>query len=365
MKGFLMQTEVLQVDSDDIESVHGRVVVVVSEGSRTRSALETAAAYIQQSQIVAFPTETVYGLGADARNEQAVARIYSAKQRPSDNPLIVHIADTSQWPDAIPAVYAPLIARFWPGALTIILPLGSSGICSLVRGGGQTVAVRVPASKIALALIAMADAPLAAPSANLSTRPSPTLAAHVVEDLGGRVPLVLDAGVLCDVGVESTVVDGLVDPPVILRPGGVSMEQIRGVGGPWAHVQVNSGIEAGVLKTPGMKYMHYSPNAKVVLVEAAATTKDVDVDTILDQVSGAVVVVFATKTWHRDMLKSKRAFKFVELGRRAAEINQNLFLELRRADQVSADVIIIEGVNEADTGMAFMNRCRKMATLVV
>lgn len=234
---------------------------------------------------VAFPTETVYGLGADATRASAVLGIYAAKQRPSDNPLIVHISSLSQLRrlllppgqgvsmsnnsiDPIPSIYYPLIARFWPGALTILLPLPkASPFAPQVTASLSTVAVRMPSSLLALALIHTSQIPLAAPSANASTKPSTTTAAHVLHDLSGRIKIILDGGP-CDIGVESTVVDGLVQPPVILRPGGVSIDSLRECPG-WEDVVAGykDGQEVGIPRAPGMKYRHYSPKARVILVE--------------------------------------------------------------------------------------------------
>lgn len=258
----------------------------LSKTSPDAAHLIEAASQLRNTDIpVAFPTETVYGLGADATRASAVLGIYAAKQRPSDNPLIVHISSlqqlrrlllptetsvsTSDSPiDPIPSIYHPLIARFWPGALTILLPLPSpSPFAPQVTASLSTVAVRMPSSLLALALIHTSQLPLAAPSANASTKPSPTTAAHVLHDLSGRIKMILDGGP-CDIGVESTVVDGLVQPPVILRPGGVSIESLRGCPG-WEGVVVGykDGAEVGIPRAPGMKYRHYSPKARVILVE--------------------------------------------------------------------------------------------------
>lgn len=237
---------------------------------------------------VAFPTETVYGLGADATRSSAVRGIYAAKQRPSDNPLIVHVSSLAQirrlvcpfqhgttrddalQHDPIPSIYRPLIARFWPGPLTILLPLPNpSPLAPEATASLPTFAVRMPSSLLALLLIHLADVPLAAPSANASTKPSPTTAEHVLNDLSGRIDLILDGGP-CEVGVESTVVDGLSNPPVILRPGGISADMLRQCPG-WEEVVVGykDAPERGVPRAPGMKYKHYSPRAKVILVEVA------------------------------------------------------------------------------------------------
>ncbi|KAG6041040.1 hypothetical protein E4U41_006130 [Claviceps citrina] len=265
------------------------------------AALRPAAEHLRTRDTpVAFPTETVYGLGADATRSASVRGIYSAKGRPSDNPLIVHVCDLRMLrellrvdgsdcdPDAdmdsvnpLPELYRPLIERFWPGPLTILLPNPRpSRLAAEVTAGLGTFGVRMPSSPLALTLIKLAGVPLAAPSANASTRPSPTTAQHVKDDLDGRIELILDGGA-CRVGVESTVVDGLCRPPAVLRPGGVGMDDIRSCPG-WEGVvkaykdQSEEGTASSAAATaaaapraPGMKYKHYSPRARVVLYEAA------------------------------------------------------------------------------------------------
>ena len=280
--------------------------------------LEDAAKLLKTSDIpVAFPTETVYGLGADATRSEAVQGIYKAKQRPLDNPLIVHVCSLTQLRsllgpqgrpsshdqnhretsndlrhelstagetehrrtpnsieddqnDPIPAIYHPLIKLYWPGPLTIILPKPrGSALVSEVTAGLETFGARIPDNRIALALIKLAGIPVAAPSANASTKPSPTAAEHVKDDLDGRIQVIIDGGP-CSIGVESTVVDGLSTPPAILRPGGISIEHIRQCPG-WASVITAYKDQAeknSIPRAPGMKYRHYSPKAKVVLYEA-------------------------------------------------------------------------------------------------
>ncbi|KAG5977155.1 hypothetical protein E4U55_007014 [Claviceps digitariae] len=256
------------------------------------AALRSAADYLRTRDTpVAFPTETVYGLGADATRSESVRGIYSAKGRPSDNPLIVHVCDLHMLRAllrgaqhggdengggdndvVIPALYKPLLDKFWPGPLTILLPKPDpSPLAPEVTAGLGTFGVRMPSSPLALTLIQLARVPLAAPSANASTKPSPTTAQHVKDDLDGRIEWILDGGP-CAVGVESTVVDGLCHPPAILRPGGISMDDIRTCPG-WEAVvkayrdQSEEGKAAP--RAPGMKYKHYSPRARVVLYEAA------------------------------------------------------------------------------------------------
>ncbi|EON63827.1 hypothetical protein W97_03055 [Coniosporium apollinis CBS 100218] len=303
--------------------------------------LKLAAQQLRDTDIpVGFPTETVYGLGADATRSSAVRGIYTAKQRPSDNPLIVHIASLTQLrallrpatrasngtdptsngttptpngttngadtdADPIPPIYHSLIRRFWPGPLTLILPLPSpSPLAPEVTASLATFGARMPRSLLALALIKLTDRPLAAPSANASTRPSPTAAEHVLHDLQGRIEIILDGGP-CDVGVESTVVDGLVSPPVILRPGGVSAEELRECRG-WEDVKVAYKDKAeegrdgdGGPRAPGMKYRHYSPRARVVLFEAGTMPGQGEFSDAAARVGSERVGVIRTRVWPR------------------------------------------------------------------
>ncbi|KAH0537871.1 hypothetical protein FGG08_005423 [Glutinoglossum americanum] len=299
--------------------------------------MREAAHRLQTSSVpIAFPTETVYGLGADATRSEAVQGIYKAKQRPSDNPLIVHICSLTQLRklllpeyefnsiagtgtnhgilnrslpqeldsyitykssllnphDPIPEIYKPLIRKFWPGPLTIILPTPkNSRLAPEVTAGLSTFGARMPKSFLALALIHMAGVPLAAPSANASTKPSTTTAEHVKHDLEGRIDLILDGGP-CDVGVESTVVDGLSNPPAILRPGGISIEQLQACPG-WEDVLIgykDTSEEGSKPKAPGMKYKHYSPRARVILHEADSDPPN------LSEIRGSIGVV-RTRKW--------------------------------------------------------------------
>ena len=386
------------------------------------------------SRPVAFPTETVYGLGADATRSDAVAGIYAAKQRPADNPLIVHISSLGQLrrllaptagsqdgsPDArtqgkIPAIYDPLISRFWPGPLTILLPLPNpSPLAPAVTGSLSTFGVRMPSSRLALALIHLAGRPLAAPSANASTKPSPTTAAHVLHDLAGRIDLIIDGGP-CMVGIESTVVDGLTRPPAILRPGGVSIDMIRQCPG-WEHVAIgysnSQSAEMSAPRAPGMKYKHYSPKARVILVHGRLTfglvtnyrpargkiglastmtwrVEDLEVpqhtiiqDHNVPRNSGTNDVLrrFAVKTLAADVRNDRSGdgpstngeidqhaesieFSSVNLGKETASIARNLFSALRELDLDGVDVIFVEAINETDgdAAAAVMNRLRKAA----
>jgi L-threonylcarbamoyladenylate synthase len=257
----------------------------------TRSSIDRAAQELRSGNLVALPTETVYGLASSALSPQAVLRIFAAKGRPADNPLIVHISSLSMLHallppgafDRLPKAYGKLMRRFWPGALTLLFPTTSDQVPDEVTAGLETVAVRMPSHPVARALIQTTGLPLAAPSANRSSRPSPTIAAHVLADLDGRLSVILDGGE-CGLGVESTVIDGLPGPSSrgvkeeirVLRPGGVSVEEIREcLQGDDVAVRVLGRDEEGEMKdrpsTPGMKYKHYSPRATVVLVEPIAT----------------------------------------------------------------------------------------------
>ncbi|KAK7739380.1 hypothetical protein SLS63_001723 [Diaporthe eres] len=386
-----------------------------------------AAALLQQSDIpVAFPTETVYGLGADATRSGAVKGIYAAKGRPSDNPLIVHVCDLDmlrrllrpasgaangtngtattnghlreqdqdQDQDPIPPIYRALLRRFWPGPLTVLLPNPTgSALAPEVTAGLPTFGARMPASALARTLIRLAGAPLAAPSANASTKPSPTAARHVADDLEGRVELVLDGGA-CGVGVESTVVDGLYSPPVVLRPGGVSLEELRSVEG-WEGVvkgykDASEVGENGVgPRAPGMKYKHYSPRARVVLFEARTGARGEDVMRELSRVEGPrdVVGVVRTHRWgrlsgqevgseegdtdgeadlsyeiHTSVIGDSRVLD-ISLGQDSRTVAQGLFSALRELDRKGADVIFIEGIEDKDDiAAAVMNRLRKAAS---
>lgn len=386
--------------------------------------LREAATLLQQSDIpVAFPTETVYGLGADATRSGAVKGIYAAKGRPSDNPLIVHVCDLDmlrsllrpassgivngtngtastnghlgeQDEDHIPPIYRSLLRRFWPGPLTVLLPNpAGSALAPEVTAGLPTFGARMPASALARTLIRLAGAPLAAPSANASTKPSPTAARHVADDLEGRVELVLDGGA-CGVGVESTVVDGLCSPPVVLRPGGVSMEELRSVEG-WEGVvkgykDASEVGENGVgPRAPGMKYKHYSPRARVVLFEARTGARGENVLRELRRVEGPrdVVGVVRTHRWerlpgdevgseegdvdgeadlsyeiHTSVIDGSRVLD-ISLGQDSRTVAQGLFSALRELDRKGADVIFIEGIEDKDDiAAAVMNRLRKAAS---
>ena len=312
---------------------------------------------LQQGEVVAFPTETVYGLGADATSDEAVAKIFAAKGRPGDNPLIVHIGTLEQIHQVVSVMTdraKRLMEAFWPGALTIILPK-QAGISRGVTVGLSTVGVRLPSHPVALALLKAVNLPIAAPSANVSGRPSPTTAAHVADDLKGKIAGIVNGG-RTEVGLESTVIDCSVDPPVILRPGGVTKEEIEAVIGP---VQVALPAEEADLapKSPGMKYRHYAPDAPMAIVQGdAAFFQRVIRDA---QGEGKKVGILVTEEsrelYEADLILTcgtKRDF---------STIARNLYDVLREFNQSDVDVIYSESFADRGLGEAIMNRLRKAA----
>jgi L-threonylcarbamoyladenylate synthase len=381
--------------------------------------LERAANQLSSPEphLVAFPTETVYGLGADATRSACVRKIYWAKNRPADNPLIVHIASLKQLSDltgeVLPSIYEPLVKKFWPGPLTIILPLPDpSPFAPEVTHNLKTFGVRMPATPLARLLIALSGRPIAAPSANTSKRPSTTTAQHVLEDLDGRVAIILDGGP-CGVGVESTVVDGTCNPPAILRPGGVGIEDIRALGGEWEkivigyndvkkHVEMNGEGP----RAPGMKYKHYAPKGALHLFEDVPTAANAEwrlaqilPDFGLPEVP-SVGVIRVTSSWGKwlgndvffdtftigEIFHLKKSAIFpaaegaycyigrtpirmydMELGPGVEDVAREIFAALRACDELACDVIIVEALPEG-TGAeanglatAVMNRLRKAA----
>ncbi|MFI4795569.1 L-threonylcarbamoyladenylate synthase, partial [Listeria monocytogenes] len=242
----------------------------INKQQSNQAIFQEAAKLLQGGECVAFPTETVYGLGADATNQAAVQKIYEAKGRPSDNPLIVHIARREQMDQFVasyPAKAIQLMEKFWPGPLTVILPLKKDSLATNVSAGLSTVGVRMPEHPVSLALIGTANIPIAAPSANRSGKPSPTTASHVIEDLDGKIAGIIDGGAT-GVGLESTVIDCSLEIPIILRPGGVTKEQIEQIIGP-VDISTNNTKETEKPKAPGMKYTHYAPKAPVYLIEGS------------------------------------------------------------------------------------------------
>jgi L-threonylcarbamoyladenylate synthase len=315
-------------------------------------AVETAARVIRRGGLVAFPTETVYGLGADAFNEEAVRSIYAAKGRPADNPTIVHLArasDIGMLTRALTPDTVRLIEGFWPGPLTLVVKK-SAAVPAVVTGGLDTVAARMPDDPVALALIRRAGTPIAAPSANLSGRPSPTTAEHVLRDMNGRADAIL-AGNPCRIGIESTVLDLSEGAPVVLRPGFVTADRISALlGKPVetdpALLKEGGGDAASAPKAPGMKYKHYAPEAEMIVLEGARARVKSEAERLkaLNERIGRRVGI---------LLFEETAF---------LEAAHNLFAQLRALDDAGVDLIIAGALSADDElGFAVMNRMMKAA----
>ena len=326
------------------------------------SIIARASKLISSGEIVAFPTETVYGLGGNALDPSAISKIYRMKGRPSDNPLIVHIADMKTLRRLVNEISPRdmrIIKKFWPGPITLVLKK-SKIVPKITTGGLSTIAVRMPRNKIALALIKRSGFPIAAPSANISGRPSPTNASHVKDDLDGKVKLILDGG-STEIGIESTVIDMTLRTPVILRPGGISKESIEDEIGEVHFHHSLLGLRRRtkkINKSPGMKYRHYSPNARVVIVEGSrirAKAKIIELTEKLKHEGKKVSIMTASKS-----LKPN-ADTVQYMGNTLDTIARNLFANLRKADSDHIDVIVIQGINYNNTGFAIMNRLKKAA----
>ncbi len=323
--------------------------------------IKSAAQLLREGKLVAFPTETVYGLGANGLDAEAAASIYQAKGRPSDNPLILHIADFEAWEplvQQITPIARMLAERFWPGPLTMILPR-SSRVPNVVTGGLDTVAVRMPATTVTRELIRQAGVPVAGPSANTSGKPSPTTADAVWEDLHGRIDAILDCGP-CKVGLESTVVDLSDEVPVLLRPGGLTAEALREV---IPNLQMDpalSGAEVAIPKAPGMKYRHYAPKAAVEVWEGPSELVTQAFLTVWRQDTAEETGFLVTEEMAACLPSSPRVIIYGQ-RRRPQTLAAGLFAALRRFDSLPVRSILAEGVEEAGLGQAVMNRLRKAA----
>ncbi|MFA1822691.1 L-threonylcarbamoyladenylate synthase [Virgibacillus oceani] len=322
----------------------------------TEKIIEEVAHILYNGETVAFPTETVYGLGADATNEAAVSKIFEAKGRPQDNPLIAHVATKQQLidlVDSLPAYVDKLIDQFTPGPLTFILP--HNGRCAEnVTAGLSTIAVRIPDHPVALHLLKTCNIPLAGPSANASGKPSPTTAAHVWADLNGKIAGILDGGAT-GVGLESTVLDCTGEIPVILRPGGVTAEHLEKVVG---KVLLEAGWDSKEKKpkSPGMKYKHYAPEVDLWLIDGTPDRMQEIIDKEQNK-SKKVGVMVRTTVVHQ--LQADQIF---DLGTYPEEIAANLYDALRTFKQGDVDLIVCETLPEKGIGQAIMNRLKKAAT---
>lgn len=320
--------------------------------------INNAGKILKNGGLIAFPTETVYGLGASAYDADAAEKIYTAKGRPSDNPLIVHICEKEQIDEIAEDVTEEakmVIDTFMPGPITIILKKKNI-IPKTVTAGLDTVAIRFPSHNVARALIKAAGVPIAAPSANLSGKPSPTKARHVINDMIGRIDGIIDGGD-CNVGVESTIVDFTGDKPVILRPGGITYEDLKNAG-------IDAEIDKNILKSlsanevpkcPGMKYKHYAPNADVTVVEGEKTAVKNKIKKLLEENRNKITGVLSMNDADYDTAVILNA------GKDNKEYAKNLFSSLREFDELGVEVVFAEFCEDDGYGLAVKNRLYKAA----
>ncbi|MFW6283634.1 MAG: L-threonylcarbamoyladenylate synthase [Minisyncoccales bacterium] len=311
-----METKILKIDSKKPQ----------------KSKINVAANIIKNSQLVAFPTETVYGLGANGLDKKAVKKIFIAKGRPQDNPLILHVCNQEQIKTLvkeIPIKAKKLMDKFWPGPLTIIFKK-SKIVPKIITGNLNTVAIRMPKNKIALELIKESGYPLAAPSANLSGKPSPTSAKHVFDDLKGKIPLIMDGGKV-EIGIESTVIDMTSKIPQILRPGKITKKRIEKIIG---KIKKTAFLKTKKPKSPGMKYKHYSPKAKVIIINSLKEKKEI-------------------------ILKyPQKKIKFLKYES-VIKMAKNMFNDFRLCDQKGYDIILVKEIKDKEFGFAIMDRLKK------
>lgn len=343
-----METKIKNLDVDNID----------------RKFIKQAVDILQTGGTVVFPTETVYGLGANGLDSEAVKKIFQAKGRPSDNPLILHVHSIEQVEELvehIPHIARLCMEKFWPGPLTIIFKK-SSRVPYIITAGLDTVAIRMPRNNIALEIIKEANIPIAAPSANLSGRPSPTTAKHVIDDLVGKVDMIIDGG-STGVGIESTVLDLSGDIPMILRPGAVTKEDLKEI---IFNIEVDSSIissdENIIPKSPGQKYKHYAPNAEMIVFtgEINNIINTINKEIIEYRKKGkktGIMCTDETKDYYKDVLS-------LSLGsrKRPETISHNLFNILRIMDEENVDIILAEGIEISNIGLAIMNRMMKASS---
>lgn len=342
----LSETRIIKIDAENPEEAY----------------LQEAAVILRQGGLVAFPTETVYGLGAAVNHRRAIQRLYSVKGRPADNPLIVHLDSFGRLPEvaaAIPPAARLLAGKFWPGPLTMVLSKKET-VPEEISAGLPTVAVRIPAHLVALRLLTLAGIPVAAPSANLSGRPSPTRGIHVAEDLNGLVEMILDAG-STGIGVESTVLDLTRKTPRILRPGGVTREMLEEVFGAGGVEEADPVMESGRPAAPGMKYRHYAPKAPLYLVVGKpARVNRYITDCLAEDHKArrkpAVLAFEEDRDYYREVL-------FFSLGEREKpeKAAERLFSLLRACDEAGAESIYAVAPSRTGLGRAVFNRLWKAA----
>ena len=316
--------------------------------------IKEASEVIKDGGLVLFPTETVYGIGANGLNEEAVKNIFIAKGRKQDNPLILHISNMemlNKIAKNITELEYKLMEEFWPGPFTIILERKDI-VPDVVTGGLDTVGIRMPSNEIAKWLIEYADVPIAAPSANISGRPSGTNVEDIFKELSNKVDYIIDGG-QCEIGLESTVVRVIDGIPHILRPGKITEEQIRKVAG---DVIVDKHILGDLEKnekvlSPGMKYKHYAPNSKCMLVYSKINEKMVEeIDRISQEYKNPLIVC------HTNNVEKYNVKNIIDMGQTLEEITKNIFKILRKVDSYNPDIVLIEGVEKEGLGLAIMNR---------
>lgn len=343
-----METKVIKIHEDKLQS----------------EILKECGEALMNGKLVVFPTETVYGLGANALNQEAVKKIFEAKGRPQDNPLIVHISELEEIKPLVkevPEIAHKLMEKFWPGPMTIILPK-SDLIPNRTSGGLDSVGIRMPSNKIARKLIKEAKIPIAAPSANISGRPSPTDIETCIEDLNDKVDYII-GGEKCNVGVESTVIDCTIYPPCVLRPGGITLEMLRKIDN---NIYIDPAIMTGDCKdlkpkAPGMKYRHYAPKAELRIIKGDLRSSIEEIKKLTEEykAKGKNVGIMATDETKNCYGKGQ----VMSLGSRddSETIARNLFSVLRSFDSKNVDIILSEAFEEKGIGIAIMNRLKKSA----
>lgn len=338
-------------------------VAIIKDIKKDIKFIEEAAEIIRDGGTVAFPTETVYGLGANALNEEAVKKIFIAKGRPQDNPLIVHVAskDIYNLVKEVPPIAQELINKFWPGPLTIILEKKDI-IPNMTSANLSTIGIRMPNSEIALKLIELSERPIAAPSANISGRPSPTEVERCIDDLNGRVDYII-GGESSDIGVESTIIDCTVNPPMILRPGGITLEMLREID---SNIYIDKALKSKPSadlkpKAPGMKYRHYAPKANLKIIRGK---NEKTIEIITEMLENYIeknndVAIITTD----ENLNKFDKGNVISLGseKNLSEIAKNLFEALRKCDDIGVQYILCQGFEEKGVGVAIMNRLSKAA----
>lgn len=338
----MLETEFIKIDPENIDM----------------DAMRLAGEIIAGGGLVAFPTETVYGLGASAVDSGAAEKIYAAKGRPSDNPLIVHVCSFEQIEELaenIPAYAKKLMQSFMPGPLTLILKKKSC-IPDEVTANMDTVGIRFPSNPVAAALIKCSGVPIAAPSANISGKPSPTTARDVMEDMNGKIECIIDGG-SCSVGVESTILDASGERPVLLRPGGITVDMIKEI---CPELKIDSHVLKSVApdeqpKCPGMKYKHYAPDAEVTVIEGEMENVRSKINELLKENKGRVTGVLTMYDSAYDDAV------IINAGRQNSEYARNLFSDLREFDRLGVEVVFAEFCENDGVGLAVKNRLYKSA----